>query len=176
MFHVLLLSPFYSIQANPPSLDHVEDIIDLIHLNESSVIHVLRQRYASSLIHTFSGRHMIIINPLRHLSLYSDRVIKHALLPWTIKPALNQINAPHLSLSLLLSHKVVDMFRGCRREDMPPHIFAMGQQAYRNMLTAHTDQSLILMGLSGSGKTFNARYLLRYLASIGQTEGGCVTS
>ena len=61
-------------KTNPPDLDRVEDLVDLVHLNESSVLHVLRQRYGSSLIHTFAGRHMIVINPLRHLSLYSDRV------------------------------------------------------------------------------------------------------
>ena len=72
--------------------------------------------------------------------------------------------------------QVIDMFRGCRREDMPPHIFAMGQQAYRDMMITRQDQSLILMGLSGSGKTFNARYLLRYLTTIGQPEYGPVTS
>ena len=59
---------------------------------------------------------------------------------------------------------------------MPPHIFAMGQQAYRNMMVTRHDQSLILMGLSGSGKTFNTRYLLRYLSTIGQPENGPVTS
>jgi len=122
----------------------VEDIVNLVHLNESSVLHVLRQRYGSSLIHTFAGKHLIVINPLRPLSSYVDRVI--------------------------------DMFRGCRREDMPPHIFAAGQQAYRNMMVTRSDQSLILMGLSGSGKTFNARYLLRYLATIGQPDNGPVTN
>ena len=60
---------------------------------------------------------------------------------------------------------------------MPPHIFAMGQQAYRSMMVTREDQSLILMGLSGSGKTFNARYLLRYLTTVGQQlEHGPVTS
>ena len=68
------------------------------------------------------------------------------------------------------------MFRGCRREDMPPHIFAVGQQAYRSMMTTREDQSLVLMGLSGSGKTFNARYLLRYLSTISQNEYGPVSS
>jgi myosin-18 len=131
-------------KANPPHQDTVEDLVDLTHLNEPSVLHVLRQRYGSSLIHTFAGRHLIVMNPLRPLSCYVDRV--------------------------------VDMFRGCRREDMPPHIFAAGQQAYRNMMTTRSDQSLILMGLSGSGKTFNARYLLRYLATIGQTENATVTN
>ena len=72
--------------------------------------------------------------------------------------------------------QVIDMFRGCRRKDMPPHIFAMGQQAYRDMMITQQDQSLILMGLSGSGKTFNARHLLRYLTTIGQPDQGPVTS
>ena len=59
---------------------------------------------------------------------------------------------------------------------MPPHVFAMGQQAYRDMMVTRQDQSLVLMGLSGSGKTFNMRYLLRYLTTIGQPEHGPVTS
>lgn len=59
---------------------------------------------------------------------------------------------------------------------MPPHIFAAGQQAYHSMLLTNSDQSLVLMGVSGSGKTFNARYLLRYLATVGYVEEGPVTS
>lgn len=66
------------------------------------------------------------------------------------------------------------MFRGCRREDMPPHIFAAAQQAYHSMLSTRSDQSLVLMGVSGSGKTFNARFLLKYLGSF--TDGtGTIT-
>lgn len=56
------------------TLDKVEDLVNLVHLNESSVLHVLRQRYGSSLIHTLAGRHLIIMNPLKPLSSYSDRV------------------------------------------------------------------------------------------------------
>ena len=122
-------------QCNPSSLDQVEDLTDLVHLNESSALHVLRQRYASSLIHTYAGRHMIIINPIRQLTSYSD--------------------------------KVLEMFRGSRREDMPPHIFSVAQQAYHALINNHSDQSLVLLGLSGSGKTFNARHIMRYLASAG---------
>ncbi len=66
--------PLFVVQANPSSLDKVEDLVDLIHLNESSVLHVLRQRYGSSLIHTFAGCHLIVLNPLKPLSSYVDRV------------------------------------------------------------------------------------------------------
>ena len=59
---------------------------------------------------------------------------------------------------------------------MPPHIFSTSQQAYQQMVTSHNDQSIVVMGISGSGKTFSARYLLRYLATIGQSPNGPVTS
>jgi len=56
------------------------------------------------------------------------------------------------------------MFRGCKQEDMPPHIFAAAQTAYRNMLAARLDQSIVLMGASGSGKTTCAKHILHYLS------------
>ena len=55
------------------------------------------------------------------------------------------------------------MFRGCRPEDMPPHVYATAQISYRNMLATRMDQSIIMMGRSGSGKTSNARHMLHYL-------------
>ena len=56
------------------------------------------------------------------------------------------------------------MFRGCRQEDMPPHIYSVGQAAYRDMVSTRRDQSVVFMGRSGSGKTTNFRHVLHYLA------------
>ena len=63
------------------------------------------------------------------------------------------------------------MFRGCRPEDMPPHVYATAQIAYRNMLATRTDQSILLMGRSGGGKTTNGRHMLHYLAVAAGTLG-----
>ena len=57
------------------------------------------------------------------------------------------------------------MFKGCKQEDMPPHIFASAQIAYREMLNTRQDQSIVFMGRSGSGKTFNMRHILHYLTA-----------
>lgn len=46
---------------------------------------------------------------------------------------------------------------------MPPHIYASGQIAYRDMLNSRRDQSIILMGRSGSGKSVSAKHILSYL-------------
>lgn len=55
------------------------------------------------------------------------------------------------------------MFRGCKNEDMPPHIYAMAQAAYRGMLATRRDHSLVFLGRSGSGKTTNFKHALHYL-------------
>ncbi|CAG0916348.1 unnamed protein product [Notodromas monacha] len=48
-------------------------------------------------------------------------------------------------------------------EDMPPHIYAVAQRAHGAMLSSRRDQSVVLMGRSGSGKTTNAQHVLNYL-------------
>uniref|UniRef100_A0A668AK57 Myosin XVIIIA n=1 Tax=Myripristis murdjan TaxID=586833 RepID=A0A668AK57_9TELE len=126
-------------KANPPSYDRSEDLASLLYLNESSVMHSLRQRYGGNLIHTYAGANMVVINPLSTPSMYSE--------------------------------KVMHMFKGCRREDSAPHIYAVAQSAYRNLLTTRQDQSIVLLGKSGSGKTTNCQHLVQYLVSIAGSTG-----
>ncbi|XP_076023989.1 unconventional myosin-XVIIIa isoform X3 [Genypterus blacodes] len=126
-------------KANPPSYDRSEDLASLLYLNESSVMHSLRQRYGGNLIHTYAGPNMVVINPLSTPSMYSE--------------------------------KVMHMFKGCRREDSAPHIYAVAQSAYRNLLTTRQDQSIVLLGKSGTGKTTNCQHLVQYLVSIAGSTG-----
>lgn len=65
--------------------------------------------------------------------------------------------------NVYLVFKVVHMFRGCKSEDMPPHIYAMAQSAYRGMLATRRDHSLVFLGRSGAGKTTNFKHALHYL-------------
>lgn len=68
-------------KANPIQFDRVEDLSQLRYLNESSVLHTLRQRYAENLIHTYAGNNMLIINPMAPLAIYSDKVIVAKIIP-----------------------------------------------------------------------------------------------
>lgn len=61
-------------KANPPQFDKTEQLSQIRYLNESSILHTLRQRYASNLIHTYAGDSMIVINPIAPLSIYSEKV------------------------------------------------------------------------------------------------------
>uniref|UniRef100_A0A8C9PPY8 Unconventional myosin-XVIIIa n=1 Tax=Spermophilus dauricus TaxID=99837 RepID=A0A8C9PPY8_SPEDA len=131
-------------KANAPSCDRLEDMASLVYLNESSVLHTLRQRYGASLLHTYAGPSLLVLSPRGAPAVYSE--------------------------------KVMHMFKGCRREDMAPHIYAVAQTAYRAMLMSRQDQSIILLGSSGSGKTTSCQHLVQYLATITGTSGNKVFS
>jgi hypothetical protein len=59
--------------------------------------------------------------------------------------------------------QVILMFRGCKTEDMSPHIYSLSQTAYRAMLETRIGQSLIFMGRSGSRKTKSFKHSLYFL-------------
>ncbi|KAJ8917233.1 hypothetical protein NQ315_002250 [Exocentrus adspersus] len=62
-------------KANPPQFDRAEDLASLRHLNESSVLHTLRQRYATNLIHTYAGNNtLLVVNPMAPLAIYSEKL------------------------------------------------------------------------------------------------------
>lgn len=64
-------------QMNPEQYDLVEDLASLPCLNESSVLHILQQRYYSNLIHTFAGKKtLLVVRPLHPLSVYTEEVMK----------------------------------------------------------------------------------------------------
>ena len=62
------------LQANPPQFDRVEDLSSLRFVNESSVLHTLRQRYASNLIQTNAAKSLLSVNPMHPLTIYSEKV------------------------------------------------------------------------------------------------------
>lgn len=47
-----------------------------------------------------------------------------------------------------------------------PHVYAVAQQAYRTMKTTQVDQTILVSGLSGSGKTETVKFTIHYLSSI----------
>ncbi|XP_059510928.1 unconventional myosin-XVIIIb-like isoform X2 [Stegostoma tigrinum] len=66
------------------------------------------------------------------------------------------------------------LFKG-KRDGMPPHIFAVAQRAYWNMLIHRKDQSIIPLGWSGAGKTTSCQCALEYLVGTAGSVGTTVT-
>ncbi|XP_075710414.1 unconventional myosin-XVIIIa isoform X3 [Rhinoderma darwinii] len=76
-----------------------------------------------------------------------------------------------MSSPSIYSEKVMHMFKGCRREDTSPHIYGVAQAAYWNMLMTRQDQSIVLLGSSGSGKTTSCQHVIQYLATVSGSTG-----
>ncbi|KAI6229370.1 hypothetical protein M3Y95_00524000 [Aphelenchoides besseyi] len=125
---------------NPPKFDKVEDMADLTCLNEASVLHNLKDRYYSDLIYTYSGLFCVVLNPYKHLNVYSEDLI--------------------------------EAFKGKKRHERPPHIFAIADCAYRSMLQEREDQSILCTGESGAGKTENTKKVIQYLAHVASSNRG----
>ncbi|XP_064411640.1 unconventional myosin-Vb [Latimeria chalumnae] len=62
---------------------------------------------------------------------------------------------------------VIYAYSGQNMGDMDPHIFAVAEEAYKQMARDEKNQSIIVSGESGAGKTVSAKYAMRYFATVG---------
>uniref|UniRef100_A0A8C4DYQ9 Myosin-7 n=1 Tax=Dicentrarchus labrax TaxID=13489 RepID=A0A8C4DYQ9_DICLA len=64
------------------------------------------------------------------------------------------------------NQEVVVAYRGKKRSEAPPHIFSISDNAYQYMLADRENQSILITGESGAGKTVNTKRVIQYFASI----------
>ncbi|XP_014893044.1 myosin-9a isoform X1 [Poecilia latipinna] len=82
----------------------------------------------------------------------------------------------------IYSEEIVNMYKGKKRHEMPPHIYAITDTAYRSMMQDREDQSILCTGESGAGKTENTKKVIQYLAHVASSskfkkdQGGAVLS
>ena len=122
----------------------VEDLTQLKHLNEETLLECLLQRYTEGQIYTFTGPVLLALNPFREIEgLYSSKRVRAAQ-------------------------------DGART----PHIFSIAQSAYSGMFEATFDsrgphvsnQSILISGESGAGKTETTKLVMKYLSLCGHGE------
>lgn len=107
------------------------------------VLHTILHRYSLRSIYTYSGIVLVAVNPFT-------------------------------SLSGVYDHSVVQAYASRRKGELEPHLFAIAEEAYRCMVGAGTgggengrgDQTIIVSGESGAGKTVSAKYIMRYFATV----------
>jgi len=66
----------------------------------------------------------------------------------------------------IYTHRVAKVYLGKRRNEVPPHLWAIAETAYRGMLNNTKNQAMLITGESGAGKTENTKKVITYLAMV----------
>ncbi|KAF7211942.1 unconventional myosin-Ie isoform X2 [Nothobranchius furzeri] len=62
--------------------------------------------------------------------------------------------------------KEIEMYQGAAQYENPPHIYALADNMYRNMMIDRENQCVIISGESGAGKTVAAKYIMGYISKV----------
>jgi myosin heavy subunit len=116
-------------------------LAQLIHLEKKDVLRNLLVRYERNEIYSSISKVLLAVNPYRELAVYDDATIRRY-----------RKHAEEQFASAIVTHP------------LPPHVYSISQMSYLSLLRSNENQSIIVCGESGSGKTESAKHLLRYLA------------
>lgn len=77
---------------------------------------------------------------------------------------------PFQKVDQLYSQDIIQAYSGRRRGELDPHLFAIAEEAYKYMKMDGKNQTIVVLGESGAGKTVSAKYIMRYFASVGNSD------
>ena len=144
-----------------------ENLINLPHLHEPALLDVLQRRYDNGSIYSYTGPILIAINPFKPLPLYTTTILE------TYYTHGIKLSSSSSSSSL---------------SPLAPHVYAIADAAYRSMMLSlkddntssnglpsvgliRNDQTILISGESGAGKTETTKIVLRYLTTVGNPQG-----
>lgn len=142
--------------ANERQEQAPDDLVTLECFNEPTVVECLSNRYARGQLYTSTGPVLLAVNPFRHLpNLYGDEIMEQY---WD---------------------RVEQAEEASSSDPLPPHVYAVADSSFRSMmrgielglgrkLNVKFDQSILVSGESGAGKTVTTKYLMKYLAALSQ--------
>ena len=153
--------------CNPVKFNKCEDMAELTHLNEPSVVYNLYLRYLDDLIYTYSGLFLVAINPYKLLPIYNQSILMKYHQYNNVTTNNNDYKSKN-SQNLTSTNNTSNNNKG----QSPPHIFAVAESTFRNLLSNKKDQSILVTGESGAGKTENTKKIIQYLSSITSSNHG----
>uniref|UniRef100_H3GLV4 Myosin motor domain-containing protein n=1 Tax=Phytophthora ramorum TaxID=164328 RepID=H3GLV4_PHYRM len=114
----------------------LDNMIELNHLHEAAILRNLKKRFRARMPYTYTGDICLAVNPYQWLDEQ-------------YKPGLHQ-----------------KYMRARKRQELPPHVYAVSVAAYRHMCDVGSNQSILVSGESGAGKTETTKILMDNLATI----------
>ena len=152
-----------------------DDLIMLTHLHEPAVVHCLRKRYETNQIYTATGPILLAINPFKSLrGVYSEETMQQYFERGEKGPSGGVGN---------------DGNDDDHQNYLSPHIYGLADRTYRDMMVSlelaggsgrrsatnsdlKVDQSILVSGESGAGKTVSTKFILQYLAALSKRSAG----
>ncbi|XP_074598828.1 myosin heavy chain 10 [Brevipalpus obovatus] len=101
--------------------------------------------------------------------LHNLRSRFHSSLIYTYSGLFCVVVNPYRKLPIY-TERIIELYKGKKRHEVPPHIFAVTDAAYRSMLQDREDQSILCTGESGAGKTENTKKVIQYLAYVASSK------
>ena len=117
---------------NDDSIDNVDNLINIPHLNEPSILNSIQIRYFQNKIYTYTGKILISINPFTNLGIYNKEIINNYLL----------------------------------NDNLTPHIYQISKKSLIELSRFNQNQSILVSGESGAGKTHATKLMLEFLTSV----------
>jgi hypothetical protein len=73
---------------------------------------------------------------------------------------------PYIRFPEVYSNDVIKQYKGKNIGELPPHVFAIANEAYENMWKNTCNQVILISGESGAGKTETTKFMLRFLSFL----------
>lgn len=128
------------------TLKEVDDMVDLSYLHEAAILYNLKARHVAAKPYSRVSDIVIAVNPYQWLTdLYSDKVRMH------------------------YAQKIVwDDNERDPRIGLPPHIYEISSLCYKGLALHKKNQSILVSGESGAGKTETVKICMNHIATVQQ--------
>jgi myosin-5 len=176
----------------------VDDLIGLTHLHEPAILHALRLRYDADIIYTATGPILIAVNPFKGMDLYSpETMVKYCVQGEAASSTATTFTTPFKNRGVVGAQK-----QDPNKRKLAPHVYQTADDAYRAMMRglenkalmkgskssmgsnasaipgkdSPTNQSILVSGESGAGKTVTTKIVLNYLAMLSKRKSDILYS
>jgi myosin heavy subunit len=125
------------ISVLPSSLKPLDNMVYMEELSEAAILHNLKMRFDDNVIYTYISAILVSVNPFKMLPIYSPKIMEE------------------------YRHKMA-----VRASGLAPHVYALADNAYKALVAEPLNQSVVISGESGAGKTEACKLVLQYMAEM----------
>ena len=139
---------------NPECTDYMS--IHFEHPSNPGIIEALRTRFGlKGLSYTSAGSTLVSVNPMKVSTIEKTNA------------TIYDLRAMHKCRARISQLKLLGMTRSRQATERPePHPYILADQAYESLHSTRQPQTIVMSGITGTGKSENAKLIINYLVNI----------